>query len=49
VTIEVFPGQTERAIGFWQRVGRVIAKEEDPRRKAPVGSFDWIVRGARWW
>jgi hypothetical protein len=26
----------------------VIAKEEDPRRKATIGSFHRIVRGARW-
>ena len=49
VTVELFSGQTERAIGFWQRVGRVIAKEEDTRRKATIDSFDRILRGARWW
>ena len=48
VTVELLSGQTERAIGFRQRVGRVIAKEQDTRRTATVDSFDRIVRGARW-
>ncbi len=48
VTVELFPGKTERAIGYWQRVDRVIAKEEDARRKASLDSFDRIVRAARW-
>src|SRR6202023_2992793 len=43
VTVELFSCQTERAIGFWKRVGRVIAKEQDTRRTVSIDSFDWLV------
>ena len=36
VTAELFLGQAEGAIGFWQRVRRVIAKEEDACLKAAL-------------
>jgi len=31
VTVELFLRQTERAIGLWQRICRMITKEEDAR------------------
>ena len=47
MTVELFLGQAERAIGSWQRVCRMITKEEDARLKASLDSFDRIIRGSR--
>src|SRR5450631_2517459 len=47
VTGELFLGQTEGAIGAWQRVSRVIAKKEDARRKVSLDFFDGIFRAHR--
>ena len=46
MTGELLLAQTKRAIGFWQRVRRVVAKEEDARRKISLDSLDGIARGA---
>ena len=48
VTVELFLRQTERAIGLWQCVCRMITKEEDARLETSLDSFDRIIRGSRW-